>query len=120
VHEFVALSKTVTDTYFSNEVVAKFMYGLGSEFSDTVSVFKIGDSVNGAPLLAMDISTSAGELYASKDLSSVFVDNNDSLAMRWQYARTRQMLSFMVTRLCGAVPDQQVCFVVTTNRTSCG
>ena len=66
--DFTALSENVTSEYFSNEVLQQFMHGLGEHYPDYVTVFKIGDSVNGAPILALDIGSTAGDLCASADL----------------------------------------------------
>lgn len=66
--DFAVLSENVTSQYFSNDVLQQFVHGLGEHYPDYVTVFKIGDSVNGAPILAMDIGAAAGDLYAPSNL----------------------------------------------------
>lgn len=60
--EYNRLSRNVTDTYFSNEDISLFVYGLADAYSGLVSVFSIGESALGSPLLAIDVGVSAGEL----------------------------------------------------------
>ena len=62
--DFVALTSNVSSEYFSNDILQQFVHGLGEHYPDYVSVFRIGDSVNGVPILAMDIGASAGDLCA--------------------------------------------------------
>ena len=61
--EYESLAQNLTDWYFSNEEIEVFLHGLADAHSDLVSVFSIGESSSGAPLLAIDVGTSAGELY---------------------------------------------------------
>lgn len=63
--DFAALSENVTSAYFSNDVLQQFVHGLGEHYPDYVTVFNIGDSVNGAPILALDIGSTAGDLCAA-------------------------------------------------------
>lgn len=60
--DFVALTSNVSSEYFSNDILQQFVHGLGEHYPDYVSVFRIGDSVNGVPILAMDIGAAAGDL----------------------------------------------------------
>eukprot|EP00892_Ulva_mutabilis_P002728 jgi/Ulvmu1/12456/UM009_0108.1 len=60
--EFEKLSQNVTDWYFSNDEIELFLNGLADAHPDLVSVFSIGESGSGAPLLAIDVGTSAGEI----------------------------------------------------------
>ena len=63
--EYKRLSQNVTDRYFSDEEIGLFLNGLADTHSDLVSVFSIGESVSGDPLLAIDVGKSAGEMYDS-------------------------------------------------------
>jgi hypothetical protein len=63
--DFAALAENVTSQYFSNDVLQRYVNGLGEHYPEYVTVFKIGDSVTGIPILAIDISSTAGDLCAS-------------------------------------------------------
>lgn len=66
--EYKRLSPNVTNRYFSNEGIGLFLHGLAEAHPDLVSVFSIGESVSGDPLLAVDVGTSAGEMCVSRSL----------------------------------------------------
>jgi hypothetical protein len=58
---FRKLRSRVTDTYFSNADLAAFMRGMAKECADIMAVFEFGTSAGGEALLALDISSTAGE-----------------------------------------------------------
>jgi hypothetical protein len=68
--DFAALAENVTSQYFNNDVLQQFVHGLGEYYPEYVTVFTIGDSVNGTPILAMDIGSAAGELCAPSSMFS--------------------------------------------------
>lgn len=61
VETFQRLRGSVTDTYFSNEELHAFMLGMATECSDIMAAFQFGSSAQGLPLLALDVSTTAGK-----------------------------------------------------------
>ena len=58
---FQRLRANVTGTYFSNDELQDFVLGIASQCSAIMSAFQFGTSAQGTPLLALDISSTAGE-----------------------------------------------------------
>lgn len=58
---FAQLRSRVHDTYFSNDELDAFVLGMAAACPDIMSVFEWGRSEAGTRLLAVDISTTAGE-----------------------------------------------------------
>ena len=84
---FERLKGSVTTSYFSNDELEAFMLGMAQNCADMMSVFEFGRAGSGRRLLALDVSSSAGERCAAcaaiwHELAAV--GHTHSCAAHWQ------------------------------------